>query len=440
MFRHALKINEAACIGCSRCIKVCPTEALRVSNGKAVLHGDWCVDCGECYRICPSRAIVIEDDDFKRIFSYKHRVLLVPELFVGQFNKSISQEEIYHTLLELGFTQVVECESSVDLLADSINQYVEENPKPIISTFCPAVVRLIQVSFPSLVDNLMHIRQPLTLTAALIKKQLLERGEKEDEIGIFYITPCAAKVASVKAPVGDEQKDIAGVINMSYLYSLTYKSIKQGHKQLTSTEQYKQNLSAKSIRWTLTNGEASCIKGRSLAIDGIDNVVEFLEQLENEDSCDFDFLELRACDESCPGGILTLGNRFLAVERMNNMARQASGISTRFAKYADFVKQIAPSGKIEERSMVKYDRDITKAIEKMEKSRTLQKLLPNIDCGACGAPSCEALANDIVRGGSELNHCIFIQKMQEEDGVLSQEQSRAIMEKIWGKNKIRREE
>ena len=37
---------------------------------------------------------------------------------------------------------------------------------------------------------------------------------------------------------------------------------------------------------------------------------------ENDEVEDVDFLELRACDQSCPGGILTADNRFLICERI----------------------------------------------------------------------------------------------------------------------------
>ena len=66
---HALKILPEVCIGCSNCMRVCLTHALRISNGKAILYPNRCIDCGECYRVCPVNAIIVEQDD-----SYYFRV------------------------------------------------------------------------------------------------------------------------------------------------------------------------------------------------------------------------------------------------------------------------------------------------------------------------------------------------------------------------------
>ena len=36
--------------------------------------------------------------------------------------------------------------------------------------------------------------------------------------------------------------------------------------------------------------------------------------------------------------------------------------------------------------------------------------LPGLDCGSCGAPTCRALAEDIVRGFAKKNQCIFVMR------------------------------
>ena len=102
-FHHALKFREDLCIGCSHCMNICPTEAIRVSHGKAQLHANRCVDCGECYRVCPVGAIIVEQDDFENIYKYNTRVALIPSVFSGQFPDSVSSGEILSAVHELGF-------------------------------------------------------------------------------------------------------------------------------------------------------------------------------------------------------------------------------------------------------------------------------------------------------------------------------------------------
>ena len=71
------------------------------------------------------------------------------------------------------------------------------------------------------------------------------------------------------------------------------------------------------MRWSQTGGEAKHFSGRCLAIDEIHNVIEFLERMESTTEVrNVDFLELRACDRSCAGGVLAVANRFLTAERV----------------------------------------------------------------------------------------------------------------------------
>ena len=144
---------------------------------------------------------------------------------MGQFPNDITVSRIYGILKDLGFTHVLETESSIPIYTAAKNKYAAENPdiRPLISTFCPAIVRLIQVKFPGLTDNLIPLRAPLDITAMYIRRKIKEEMDlKDDQIGIFYITPCAAKIAAVKNPVGEEKSLVDGVINMDSLYNRVY--------------------------------------------------------------------------------------------------------------------------------------------------------------------------------------------------------------------------
>ncbi len=444
-FHHALKFRKEVCIGCSHCMNVCPTQAIRIHGGKAELTDNRCVDCGKCYMACPVGAIIVEQDDFSRIFAYQHRVALIPNVLLGQFPEKVSVNQICSVLHDLGFTLIFEVEHGTRILSGAIKQYIQEHSqtKPLISTFCPAIVRLIQVQFPALTENLILLKAPLDVAALYLRKKLVAQGNRNEDIGIFYITPCAAKIAAVKSPVGEDSSHITGVINMDFIFNKVYTSVKQGHSGKTSSQvPLLSALGAQEMLWSLTEGESSLMPGRALAIDEISNVIEFLERLENEEQCDIDFLELRACDQSCAGGILTSGNRFFTVERLRKRAKGVEKISGKHTEelsmenYRDYLLDNIRLNKVLPRSMDKLDDDTKRAMLKMQMVREIMKSLPYVDCGLCGSPTCNALAQDIVQGRAEITHCIFIQKKYEQKEWISHHESMEIMKEIWGSEKF----
>jgi iron only hydrogenase large subunit-like protein len=447
-FHHALKFQKEDCIGCSHCMNVCPTQAIRIHGGKANLTDNRCVDCGKCYSACPVGAIIVEQDDFSRIFAYDYRVALVPNVLFGQFPEKVSVDQIHRVLHDLGFTHIFEVELGTRILKGSMLEYLitHSESKPLISTFCPAIVRLIQVRFPALTENLILLKSPLDITATYIRKKFSDQGIDSTQTGIFYITPCAANIAAVKSPVGGYLSDIDGVINMDFIFNKVYTSMKQGLLGKGKGQiQGGISLCRDEMLWALTEGEASLMPGRSLAIDETGNVIEFLERMENEEHCNIDFLELRACDQSCAGGILTSGNRFFTVERLRKLAAKtaeatalAGDAKTKdsIENYSDFLLKHIGVNKVLPRSMDKLDEDMKRAMLKMQMVREIMKSLPYVDCGLCGSPTCNALAQDIVQGQADITRCIFIQKKYEQNNWLSYSESMEILKQIWGKDKF----
>lgn len=422
IFFHALQVNESQCTGCSRCMKVCPTEAIRIREGIAQISESRCIDCGKCFKVCPSKAVYIKQDDFESIFNFPCRVALIPAVFLGQFPNDISVSRIYAILKEIGFTHVFETESTNPIYTHAKNKYLHEHSDniPLISTFCPAIVRLIQVKFPGLTDNLIPIKAPIDITAMYVRSKFKKEGKyKDNEVGVFYITPCAAKIAAVKSPVGEEKSNVDGVINMDALYNRVWKKIKEQGSGYKEVKLPIAQLSSDSILMSLTNGERRLSSARhSLAIDEIDNVIEFLEKVENDEIEGIEFLELRACDQSCPGGNLTCNNRFLTCEKMFARAhyvagKERNGERTRESELEnekEYLYNNIEVGAIEPRSMLSLDSDIAKALEKMDRINSLRKTLPQIDCCICGAPTCDAFAEDVVCQRAEEKDCIFLQK------------------------------
>ena len=81
-------------------------------------------------------------------------------------------------LHKLGFTHVYEVERAVEVLREAVWDYQKEyvDEYPIISSFCPAIVRLIQVKFPSLVDQIMKLNTPSDIAATFYRKKLTDQG------------------------------------------------------------------------------------------------------------------------------------------------------------------------------------------------------------------------------------------------------------------------
>lgn len=434
---HAIKVNPNRCIGCTHCMKACPTEAIRLREGVATINDIRCVDCGNCMRACPVHAFYVEQDGFEQLKAYKYRVILFPAVLVGQVSTKYSVDQIYQGLLNMGFTHAFEVEQPVQILIDANRAEVKSaEEKPVISSFCPAIVRLIQCKYPSLVEHIAQLKAPHDLAAHYAIRKLEEEGISREDTGIFYASPCSAKIAAVKRPLGEKESVVDGLINMSELYNKLMKALPS--EEECRTTDFWDDVSRDGIVWSLPRGEARHFKGRSMAIDGIHNVVKYLERLENEEVPESDFLELKSCDQGCAGGILMTGNRFLTVERLQKRSKKYL-LADRFDSDSEMAKDLMSTLRaesIEPNPVFTLDVDRAKAIEKLEKVGKILCQLPGIDCGGCGAPNCHALAEDMVQGLAKMTDCVFLQKRYLKENKITVDKACTNLEKIWGEKRF----
>jgi iron only hydrogenase large subunit-like protein len=382
-------------------------------------------------------AFYVEQDSLDQLGHFKYRVVLFPSVMVGQFPEIYSDDQIYQSLLNLGFTHIFEVEQPIQLLINSLkNEVRKSGNKPVISSFCPAIVRLIQIKYPSLTQNIVPLKAPHDLAAYFAVAELAKRGIKRDEVGIFYVSPCSAKMAAVKRPLGQKDSVVDGLINMNELYNQIMRIIPSVKE--TDHSQLRENLSSDGILWCLPRGEARKFNRRAMAIDGIHNVVKFLERLENEEVPELDFLELKSCDQGCAGGILLTGNRFLTVERLQNRAKNylpaLKHQTDSLEKTA--IQQSLIADPIQPKLVFRLDIDRVKALAKLRKIDKILCQLPGIDCGGCGAPNCHALAEDMVQGSAKMTDCIFLQKRYLRDGKITIKKIYKNLDRTWGENRI----
>jgi len=424
-------------------MKVCPTQAIRISDGHAHIKAERCVDCGECFRVCPVSAIYVEADELEMLHDFNTRVALIPSVFIGQFPSRFTTSDIMQAIHELGFHHVFEVERATDFIRNWYKEHSNtDSPRPAISSYCPAVVRLIQVMFPSLTSSILQLKAPHDIAALYYRNKLQEESGNEDtDPGLFYFTPCASKIVAAKDPVGEKRSCIDGVISMEVMFNAVYRILidkePDGKCLIDAVD-----MAADAVKWSLTGTERKYYPGRSLSIDGMSNNIEFLEKLESGEINDIDFLELRACDQGCAGGILCPSNRFLTVERLNRRMQyfesipQESHGKNPVVEKAKYLSGLVGTDPVSPRSGMALDADIETAIHKMDMMKKMLAYLPGFDCGACGAPTCKALAEDIAGGHASLSHCVFVQRVMEKNYKLSPDQAFRMIEKIWGENRL----
>ncbi|WP_087377359.1 [Fe-Fe] hydrogenase large subunit C-terminal domain-containing protein [Anaeromassilibacillus sp. An172] len=403
---HSVVLEEDKCCGCTNCIKRCPTEAIRVRDGKAHIITERCIDCGECIRVCPHHAKKARSDSIEEIEKFKYKIAIPAPALFGQFNNMDDIDIVLNGLLKLGFDSVYEVSRGAELVSQATRQLIRENKlkHPIISSACPAVVRLIKQRFPDLCENVMPMKAPMEVSAMLAKKYAMEEtGLPMEDIGAFFITPCPAKVTEINRPMDVNKRSYCdGAIAISKIYP----KLTSAMDKLTSIEPLA-NSGVIGVGWATSGGESAAMLGdRYLAADGIENVIRVLEELEDERIRNVDFVELNACTGGCVGGVLTVENPYVAQARIHTL-RKYLPVSQNHLKDGVPDKMMWDKPLEYDENVLSLDKDINRAMEMMEQIEKIEASLPGLDCGSCGAPSCHAMAEDIVKGSAKETECIF---------------------------------
>lgn len=407
-FFTAVRLQEDLCKGCINCIKRCPTQAIRVRKGKAVITKEFCIDCGECIRICPHHAKLAVYDPISIMDNYEYTVALPAPALYGQFNNLEDVNIVLTALKKLGFDDVYEVSGAAELVSELSRKYIEEHEEdlPLISTACPSVVRLIRVRFPNLIEHLLPIKAPVDLAASMARdKAIRETGLPGDKIGIIFISPCPAKVSAVKNPLGYEKSDVDGVLAIKDIYPRLLSLMKEVQEK---KEVENLAISGKiGISWGGTGGEAGgLLTDNYLAADGIENVIKVLEDLEDQKFSDLEFIELNACNGGCVGGVLTVENPFVAKVKLIRLRKYMPVACNHLVQGK--VKDWKWSEEVTYEPVFKLGEDMKESIAMLAKVEELCEKFPGLDCGSCGAPTCKALAEDVVRGVAGEQDCIHI--------------------------------
>ncbi len=415
-YEHSVLLDESKCTGCTTCIRHCPTEAIRIKNGRAVIQSNKCIDCGECIRHCTHGAKKAVSDKLSDMERFKWKIALPAPTLYGQFDNLDDVDYVLNGLLKIGFDDVYEVSKAAELVSAYTRVYLQTEgvKKPAISSACPVIMRLIALRFPSLEEHIIHMLPPMEVAAKLARKKALENHPElsPEDIGVCFITPCPAKVSYVKNGFAGYKSEVDVVVSISDVYFLLIGEM--------SADDHIESLSESGrigIGWARSGGEATAIFNEDyLAADGIENVIHVLDQVENGNIPPLEFIELNACTGGCVGGVLTMQNPFIAKARLQSLRRYmpvSQNILPTGVNYIpdNFLFEDLP----EYDSITRLGSSIAESMRMMADIQNFKSTLPGIDCGACGAPTCRAFAEDVIKKSACPEDCRLRETRQNED-------------------------
>lgn len=368
--RNSVSVTQALCRKCLQCIRVCPTQAIRVRQEGPEIYAHLCVDCTSCIEVCEPRALNIRIDGEMPAVT-DETVLVLPSSFLEQFGAAAGRERIFDVLSELGFRHVRVTDEWEQALRQATAEYVrgECGTLPAILPVCPAIVNLVTFRFPGLIPQLAPFLSPLE-----------SAREELTSPHVVYVPVCPSQMTLLSARNVLTRTDLImpTVLRDAVLQRLA----KEGGGSRTCA--MREPVDSES----------------TLQVSGIQHVLRVLDEMENGMLEDCTMVELYACDQGCFGAPVWEEDPFVA--------RQRYGVSTALRSAscdASAVRQLMPPGA---RGGLRLDSDMRTAVEKLARIDSVAKGLPGRDCGACGAPTCLSLAEDVVLGRARVDYCVYL--------------------------------
>lgn len=385
-----IKLREANCRNCLRCVRICPTKAMTYVNHQPRILDNECILCGNCYVVChhSAKKVISNLELIKSWLANGEKVILsVAPSFVTVWP---SFKKLKDRLLELGFYDVLETASAAAIVTKSYNALIDERKmKNIITTCCPSVVSLVEKEYGELCEYLAPVVSPMIAHGKMIK-------EAHPDAKVVFLSPCIAKERECNDPrynnVVDATLSMEEAVEWINLDDVqvngTWDDIEDSIARLYPTPS--------GILKTLKQDNYY----KKVSVEGIDRIKKCLEALRNG-ALEGYFIEMSACEGSCLNGPLLSHfkhNEWLGQSLIRENIKDKPNIEA-----SDLNEKLTCKWQQEDIYRPSYTENQIQDVLNLLGKNTKQK---ELDCGACGYETCRAKAIAVLDGKADPKLCL----------------------------------
>lgn len=400
-----IDFKATKCRHCYKCVRYCEVKAIMVKDGRAEILPDNCILCGRCLQICPQSAKTLVSDlkMVQDMIEAGERVVIsLAPSYMGLL-KYHTIGQVRSALMQLGFEDVRETSEGAALVTVEYAKLLEEGRmENIITTCCPSVNELIEKYYPELIPQLAPVVSPMIAHGMMIKKQL------GDDVKVVFLGPCIAKKKEAQDP--RHNRYIDAVLNFNDIN----RWLRDEEIEITECEDMPfTHMDPKINRlYPVTNGVVNSVLAtekekdhyRKFYVHGESNCIDLCKSLIRGDikGC---FIEMNMCAGGCIKGPTVHDQSVSRFKVKLDMEEQIT---------REPVAEAVTAPKLEEVSLHKVfinqtpkdpvptQEEIRKILMMTGKTRPEDEL----NCGACGYPTCREKAIAVYQKKAELNMCI----------------------------------
>ena len=400
-----IDFKATKCKHCYKCVRYCEVKAIQVKDERAVIMPDKCILCGHCLKICPQSAKTLKSDlDLVKGFIARgdRVVVSIAPAYMGLLKyKTIGQ--VRSALIRLGFEDVRETSEGAAFVTAEYARLLEEHTmENIITTCCPSVNDLVEIYYPDLVPYLAPVVSPMIAHGKLLKEEL---GR---DVRVVFLGPCIAKKK--------ESLDVRhqGFIDAVLNFNDINRWLDEENIVIEDCEDMPFTRFDPKVNrlYPVTNGVVSSVLAtepekdgyRKFYVHGVSNCIDLCKSMARGEikGC---FIEMNMCSGGCIKGP-TVNDESISRFKVKLDMEEAIAREPASGKAMEPVwEKVSFRKRFVDRSPkdpMPTEEQIREILRMTNKTRPEDEL----NCGACGYPTCRDKAIAVFQHKAEVSMCI----------------------------------